>query len=259
MKIRFIFTSGIITFILLLVLVGCTKEKNNNSNVVSKGKKGTLYGVIKLYDKYGNTTSDITDVKIDLIDSLKIFKSVQPDASGSFKVDSLSYGSILLKIEKNGFGIVDTLSFYLSKSVDTLTAVKLAEELPFSFNTFSMSFRSNMIYYNRSTTYKTTDSYLVGELICFSNSSDVSLNKCKFYSGTGSYTNVSYINASTNAATSFSLLTFTSYGFKTGDSVYAVCYPIVNAPFTFYNEGNFTIRTCRLGNPSPVSSFILEN
>lgn len=248
----------ILSLTLMMILASCSKDHNNNENVAPQIQTGSLFGTVKLFNKIGIENSNFTDLRIDLIDSLNTHRLVQVDSNGSFHADSISYGIVMLKVEKPGYGIIDTLSFYLHKSIDTLATIKLAEELPFCYNTFSIYFSNKMIHYSRSTNYHSTDSYLVGELICFSKNSDVSLNNCDFFMGTGSFSNVNTINWSSGAATSCSLLSFTNRGFKIGDKIYSVCYPIIHASFTLYDDQNFSIVSYNIENPSPVSSFILQ-
>jgi hypothetical protein len=248
----------ILSIILMMILASCSKDHNNTENVAPHIQTGSLFGTVKLFNKLGIENSNFADLRIDLIDSLNTHRLIQLDSIGSFHADSISYGITMLKVEKPGYGIIDTLSFYLHKSIDTLSTIKLAEELPFCYNTFSIYYSNKLIHYSRSTNYQSTDSYLVGELICFGKNSEVSINNCDFFTGTGSFSNVNTINWSNDASTSFSLLNFTNSGSKIGDKIYSVCYPIIHASFTLYDEQNFSIVSYNIGNPSPISSFILQ-
>jgi hypothetical protein len=258
MNIRSLNPYKVICLVFILILASCSKDQNKTENVPSHVQKGSLYGNVQLYSKYGTKDSNFTDLRIELIDSLNIHRLIQVNSNGSFLIDSISYGIILLKIEKSGYGVIDTLSFSIHKIIDTLSTIKLAEELPFCYNSFSVYYSNGMIHYQRSTNYQSNDSYLVGELICFGKNSDVSLNNCDFFMGTGSYSNVKTINWTTGSATNCSLKNFTNSGSKIGDKVYAVCYPIIHASFTLYDEQNFSIVSYKIGNPSPISSFFLQ-
>ena len=258
MKVELLKSLKIYLFILILFSVSCSKDSDTNEPPLPVLHTGTLTGSVKLFDKSGDANFKFEDLKISLIDSLNTLRLVKIDPAGTFRIDSIPYGNIILIIDKPGYGLIDTLSFNHQKSIDTLSTVSLAEELPLRYNTFSISYSNKMLYYYRSTEYKTTDSYLVGELICFGKNADVSLNNCAYFMGTGSYSNVSTINWTTSSGTSSSLQSFTNNGIQTGDRVYAVCYPIIHASFTLYNEQNFKILSYKMNNPSPVSSFVLK-
>jgi hypothetical protein len=165
-----------------------------------------------------------------------------------------------LGVNKTGYGIVETLSYDLQKNLNVLSPINLAEELPFKYDYFSIDYSSGMLHYMRSTIYKTSDNYLVGELICYGKDSNVSINNCSVFAGTGSYSGVNYINGTINSGASFSIKNFTDNGFQVGQTIYAVCYPIVDAPFTLYNDQRLNYKTTKykLGNPSQVSSFLLR-
>ncbi len=250
-----------ISFLILIVILGsCTKDSDNIETSLPIPHLGSLLGNVKLINKYRAENLNFDDVKIELIDSLNAHRLVDLGTAGTFLIDSICFGKILLIIDKPGYGVVDTLSFNLQKSIDTLSTIILAEELPLSYNSFSIYYGNNMIHYSRSTTYQTNDSYLVGELICFGKNPNVSLNNCAFFMGTGSNSDVSYINWTINSATSSSLTLFTDNGLLIGDMIYSVCYPIIDASFTLYNDhiSNFDIISYKIGNPSNVSNFVLQ-
>ncbi|MBK7030881.1 MAG: hypothetical protein IPH45_17465 [Bacteroidales bacterium] len=210
MKIKSLHLLEFISLILVVISVSCSKDQDINKNVVSTIKKGSLYGSIKMYNKYGNLDSNFTDVTIVLKDSLNIGRFFKPDSLGTFSVDSIAYGNASIIVTKPGYGIVDTLSFYIHKSIDTISTIKMAEILPFSYNSFSINYYNGFIHYSRATNYQSTDSYLVGELICFGKKPTVSINECDFLFGTGSFSNVSYINWTIGSSTNCSLINFTN-------------------------------------------------
>ena len=246
--------------VLMVILASCTKETDNSETPKPVVKYGSLYGNVKLVNKYEGENFDFDNLKIELIDSLKAHRNVEIDSAGAFHLDSIPYGYISLIINKPGFGIVDTLGFDLQNSVDTLSTIILAENLPLCYNSFSIYYANNWIHYFMKTTYQTNDSYLVGELICYGKSPDVSLDNCELFSGTGSFSNVSMINSTLSSATSCSIKYFTNNGFQIGDRIYAVCYPIIAGEFTIYDDPkqNFDIISYNIGNPSNISSFILH-
>ncbi|MFZ4549369.1 MAG: hypothetical protein ACOYN4_18125 [Bacteroidales bacterium] len=244
---------------MIVILASCTKETDNSEPSKPVVKYGSLYGNVKLLDKYEVENLDFDNLKIELIDSLNAHRYVEVDSAGAFHLDSIPYGYISLIIDKPGFGIVDTLGFDLQNSVDTLSKIILAEHLPLCYNSFSVSYDNNWIHYFMTTTYQTNDSYMVGKLICYGKSPNVSLNNCELCSGTGSFTNVSMINSVLGCTMSYSLKNFTDNGFQIGDRIYAVCYPIIAGEFTIYDDPkqNFDIISYNIGNPSNISSFIL--
>ena len=260
MKIKLLKSSKFYLFVLMLLSLSCSNETEINETPLPVLHSGTLSGSVKLFNKYGVENSNFNDLKIKLIDSLNTSRLLDLDSAGTFKIDGIPYGNLFLLIDKAGYGIVDTLSFNLQKKIDTLSTIRLAEELPLSYESFSIYYGNKMIHYNRSTTYKTNDSYLVGELICFGKDPNVSLNNNTFFMGTGSFSNVSTINWTISSSTSCSLENFTNNGLQIGDRIYAVCYPIIHASFTLYNgqNQNFEIKSYKIGNPSNAGSFILH-
>lgn len=252
--------SGICLLSLAMLSISCSKETEINNPPSVDGQIGYITGSVSVFNKYGTENFNFSDLKIKLIDSLHIVRELDLNAEGRFLSDSIPFGKLTLAIEKTGYGIVDTLSFNHLKTADTISRFSLAEELPLSYESFSIYYDNKMIHYNRSTSYQTTDSYMVGELICFGKDPGVSLNNCQFIMGTGSYSNVTTINWTLNSATSCSFQNFTNNGMQTGDRIYSVCYPIVKAPFTLFNDQNqnFEIESYKANNPSNICSFILS-
>jgi hypothetical protein len=260
MKIEFQKTLKNFMLVLMVILASCTKETDIGETTKPVVKYGSLYGNVKLLNKYEGENLDFDNLKIELIDSLKAHRFVEIDSAGTFRMDSIPFGTIFLIIDKPGFGVVDTLGFDLQNSVDTLSTIILAENLPLCYNSFSIYYANNWIHYFMQTTYQTNDSYMVGKLICYGKSPNVSLNNCELCSGTGSFTNVSMINSTLSSAMSCSIKYFTNNGFQIGDRIYAVCYPIISGEFTIYDDPkqNFDIISYNLANPSNTSSFILH-
>ena len=260
MKIEFLKSLKNYLLVLIVIFASCTKETDNSETPKPVLKYGSLYGNVKLLNKYQGEDSSFGNLKIELIDSLNAHRFIEVDSGGTFRMDSIPYGNIFLIIDKPGFGIVDTLGFDLQNRVDTLSTIFLAEDLQLCYNSFSIYYENNWIHYTRSTTYQTSDSYLVGELICYGKSPNVSLNKCLLFSGTGSFSNVSTINWTLSCAMGYSLKNFTDNGFQVGDRIYAVCYPTIHASFTFYDDPkqNFDIISYNIGNPSNISTFVLH-
>jgi hypothetical protein len=243
-----------------MLSVSCTKETENVDPPLVDEQTGSITGTVTIFNKSGTEHFNFGDLKIKLIDSLHTVKVLELNSEGRFMADSIPFGRFILAIDKNGYGVVDTLSFNHQKKADTISTFSLAEELPLSYNSFSVYYGNKMIHYNRSTSYQTTDSYMVGELICFGKGPDVSLNNCSFFMVTGSYSNVSTINWTINSSTSCSLQNFTNNGMQTGDLIFSVCYPIVKAPFTLLTgqEQNFGIVSYKINNPSNVCWFTLN-
>jgi len=222
--------------------------------------RGTLSGSVKLYDKYGNENFVYSDVKIELTDTTNKTVSVYPGSDGKFRVDNLLLGNTRLVIDKPGYGMLNTCVVKHTKNIDTLSTIELLEELPFAFQGFQVSYSNKMLYYDDFCNYVTTDSYMVTNLICFSKSPNVSINNFSLLTWTGSFSNVAYINSTSNASTSFSFDNFLNNGFKSGDIVYSVEYPVTEKFFTIYydQKGIFNPVSYKVGNPSNVDSFILQ-
>jgi hypothetical protein len=222
--------------------------------------KGTLTGIVKLYDRYGNENHVYTDVKIELTDTTNKTVIVYPGTDGKFRVDNLLLGNTSMVIDKPGYGILNSFIVRHTKIIDTLSTIELLEELPFAFQGFQVSYSAGMLHYDDYCDYVSADSYMVTNLICFSKSPNVSLNNCSLEMGTGSYTNVAYINSTSNAATSFSFSSFVNAGFKTGDIIYSVEYPVTQRFFAMYYDQKsvFNPLTYKIGNQSNVDSFVLQ-
>lgn len=222
--------------------------------------KGTLTGNIKLYDRYGNENHVYTDVKIELTDTTNKTVIVYPGSDGKFRADNLLLGNTRLFIDKPGYGILNSCIVRHTKIIDTLSTIELLEELPFAFQNYQVSYSAGMLHYDEYCDYVSADSYMVTNLICFSKSPEVSLNNCSLLAWTGSYTNVAYINSGSNAATSFSFTSFSNAGFKAGDIVYSVEYPVGQKFFSIYYDQKsvFNPLTYKIGNQSNVDSFVLQ-
>jgi hypothetical protein len=257
MKIPFL---RLLKIVLISLIIINTVSCSNESNPVPTVPLGSLTGSVKLYDKFEKESLNYSDVKIELTDSQNTHKLVVLDSGGNFILDKIPYGNLSLVINKAGYGIIETLTYDLQKSADVLSPIKLAEELPLKYDSFAMTYSNGMLHYIRTTNFQPNDDYLVGELICYGKDANVSITNCKFYAGTGANTGVQYINWTLNSSSSFSFSIFTDNGFQLGEKVYAVCYAINSAPFTLYNDQrlNYKITTLKLGNPSPVSSFLLN-
>ncbi len=222
--------------------------------------KGTLIGNVKLYDRYGNENHVYTDVKIELTDTTNKTIIVFPGPDGKFRVDNLLLGNTGLFIDKPGYGILNSCVVRHTKIIDTLSTIELLEELPFAFQNYQVSYSAGMLHYDEYCDYVSTDSYMVTNLICFSKSPTVSLNNCSLLAWTGSYTNVAYINSGSNASTSFSFTSFSNAGFKSGDIIYSVEYPVGQKFFSIYYDqlSIFNPFTYKIGNQSNVDSFVLQ-
>jgi hypothetical protein len=222
--------------------------------------KGTLIGSILLSYKYGYSNIQYNDVRIELIDSTNKSVVIYPNSDGKFRIDDLPLGNISLVIDKPGYGIFKSGTFRHSKSVDTLSTTELVEELPFSFSGFQVNYSNKILIYNDYTDYVTTDSYMVTNLLCFSKSPDVSINNCSLLTFTGSFTNVAYINSVSNASVGLSFDQFLNKGFKSGDVVYAIEYPVTQKYFDLYYGQSSTFKqvSFKFNNLSNICQFILQ-
>lgn len=243
---------------IFVISISCSDEADSLDTPIPSG---AILGKVKLYDKFENENLNFNDIEIKLIAAQSPTITIDVDSKGEFRADNIPFGNLLIKINKPGYGIIDTLSFIHQKNNDTISTIKLAENLPFSFKEFRVQYNinENILFYHYDIDFETSDSYLVSELICFGKDSNVSLNNCNFYTTSSSWTNISFVNSISNASVSLSKKRFSDNGLKVGDLVYAVCYPIIHAPFSLEGLGyqNFEIVSYKIGNPSNISSFIL--
>lgn len=245
-----------ITLLTIFVIsISCSDEADSLDTPISSG---AILGKVKLYDKFENENLNFNDIEIKLIVAQSPTITIKVDSEGEFQANNIPFGNILVKINKPGYGIVDTLSFNHQKNLDTISTIKLAENLSFKYKYFRAIYNNNMLNYQYDTDYETSDSYLVSELICFGKDQNISLNNCEFYTTTGSFSNISLFYPH-NASISLSKKRFSDNGLNVGDLVYAVCYPIIHTPFSLEGLGyqNFEIVSYKIGNPSNISSFIL--
>lgn len=245
-----------ITLLTIFVIsISCSDEADSLDTPISSG---AILGKVKLYDKFENENLNFNDIEIKLIVAQSPTITINVDSEGEFQANNIPFGNILVKINKPGYGIIDTLSFNHQKNIDTISTIKLAENLSFKYKYFRAIYNNSMLNYQYDTDYETSDSYLVSELICFGKDQNISLNNCEFYTTSGSFSNISLFNAH-NASISLSKKRFSDNGLNVGDLVYSVCYPIIHAPFSLEGLGyqNFEIVSYKIGNPSNISSFIL--
>ena len=166
---------------------------------------GAILGKVKLYDKFENENLSFNDIEIKLIVGESSAITIDVNSEGEFRADNIPFDNLLIKINKPGYGIVDTLSFNHQKNIDTISTIKLAENLPFNYKAFRVQYNinENKLFYHYDIDFETSDSYLVSELICFGKDPNISLNNCEFYTTTGSFSNISLLN-SHNASVSLS-------------------------------------------------------
>ena len=96
MKIEFQKTLKIFLLVLMVILASCTKETDIGKTPKPVVKYGSLYGNVKLLDKYERENLDFDNLKIELIDSLKAHRFVEVDSEGTFRMDSIPFGAIFL-------------------------------------------------------------------------------------------------------------------------------------------------------------------
>jgi hypothetical protein len=256
MKIKYLKITLLTIFV---ISISCSDEADSLDTPIPSG---AILGKVKLYDKFENENLNFNDIEIKLIVAQSPTITIKVDSEGEFQANNIPFGNILVKINKPGYGIIDTLSFNHQKNNDTISTIKLAENLPFSFKEFRVQYNinENILFYHYDIDFDTSDSYLVSELICFGKDANVSLNNCNFYTTSSSWTNISFVNSISNASVRLSEKRFSDNGLKVGDLVYAVCYPIIHAPFSLEGLGyqNFEIVSYKIGNPSNISSFILQ-
>jgi hypothetical protein len=233
----------------------CSKEPDDN-----KIDTGSLIGNVKLYDKYGNENLTYNDVTIELVDSNKKSIIIYPDLNGKFYIDSLLKGNILVTIDKQGYGGINTISFSHTKNIDTLSKIILLEEIPFSYTNFWFNFASGKLYFKNSTDYVTEDNFMVGNFLCFSKYSNVSRNLCELTYNTGVASNVRFINSTGTISITYPIDIFLTSGFNHGDTFYIVDYPVVDMFYLIINDSkqNFNIVSYKMNNPSNVYSFVLN-
>lgn len=241
---------------LFAISFSCSDEADSLDTPISSG---AIVGNVKLYDKFENENLRFSDIEIKLIVEQSSTISINVDSEGEFQADNVPFGDILVKINKPGYGIIDTLSFNHQKKIDTISTIELAENLSFEYKGFRTLYINNKLYCQYFTDYETSDSYLVSELICFGKDPNVSLNNCEFYTSTSSFTNISYLK-SKNVPLGLSITRFSDNGLNVGDLVYSVCYPIIHTPLSLEGLGyqNFEILSYKITNPSNISSFILK-
>lgn len=249
----------IILLTLFVNFFSCSDESNFLDTPIPSG---AILGNVKLYDKFENENLGYNDIELKLIVGESSTRTIDVDSKGEFRADNIPFGNLLIKINKPGYGIIDTLSFIHQKNNDTISTIKLAENLSFSFKEFRVQYNinENILFYHYDIDFVTSDSYLVSELICFGKDSNVSLNNCNFYTTSSSWTNISFVNSISNASVRLSETRFSDNGLQVGDLIYSVCYPLIHTPLSLEGLGypNFEIISYKILNPSNKSSFILK-
>lgn len=249
----------ILLLTLFVIFFSCSEESNPLDTPIPSG---SILGNVKLYDKFENENLSYNDIEIKLIVGESSAITIDVDSEGEFRADNIPFDNLLIKINKPGYGIVDTLSFIHQKNNDTISTIKLAENLPFNYKEFRVQYNinENMLFYHYDIDFESSDSYLISELICFGKDPNVSLNNCDFYTSSSSWTNISFVNSISNASVSLSETRFSDNGLQVGDLVYSVCYPLIHTPLSLEGLGypNFEIVSYKIGNPSNISSFILQ-
>lgn len=252
-------------FYLILVIAYCSCSKHSDD----KDNYGDICGSITAYDKTGKVNQQFADISIKLIDKQNQVSVETVEADGRFQFEKIIKGDVLLIFNKPGYGYIDTIKFDHEMPNDTLSNVQLVEDLPFNIKnnyvSYPVDFRgSTILEYSISSDYRTTDQYMVGFLICLSKTPDVSLTKANMVLNYGSYTSVQVIRGVIRGNT-FSYQRFFDAGFKLGDTIYAAIVPVAEKYSMLYyantqpnQKQNYEIISCKSGNTSNVTSFILK-
>ena len=254
---RLVFHSAIF-MLLIFVMYACSKT-DNGSEIIPL-TSGSLTGNVKLVDKFGKSSSKFDDVKIEIIDKNKNSYLVYPGVTGRFYMDDLDFGEFDLVIEKPKYAGLQTIKFKHSKDLDTLATLTLSEELPFAYKSLSITYDGSVFQCSNSIDYVSSESYMVGNIFCFSKKPDVSINSCDILFPTSSFTDAKNMGSTFVSGVSFSKQNFIDKGYAVGDLVYVVNYPVAMNVGGLLNtqKQDFNITSYKFTNPSPVSSFILK-
>jgi hypothetical protein len=241
--------------ILLLpfLMVMCSKDEKTY-------EKGPLTGSVQLYDRYGIEDTSYSNVKITLFEVNKDSVIIYPGSDGIFHSDDVILGDIMLFIDKPGYCGIRSILWNHDKGNDTIKKITLFEAMPFSYENFWLDYSSGVLSYSDSVNFTSNENYMVGHFMCFGFYSTASIKSWLVAFGTGSYTNVHYINSFVSASYSVPVELFISSGFSYGDEIFAVEYPVSElfCERYFEQDQDFTITSYKMDNPSNVRSFIFS-
>lgn len=253
------------TFNQILFLVGisfilsCSKTENEVEN--NSVEEGSLFGTVRLFDRFGDEKSLYEDVTIDLVDTNMQTYNSYVDSNGNFQIKGLPISNMSLSISNPEYVGRDSIVYSQTDSNVELPEIVLLEKLPFKFTISNFDYSNGKIIYSQTINYETNENYLIGWLFCYGKDPNTSIYDYEFLDiHDGTLGNVNFIDFVTETIEDFNIDNLLSNGFTTGDTVYVVSYPYIEKfPETHYAQRDeFGKLFYSMDNPSNAFSFILD-
>lgn len=242
--------------IAVLSITACKKEgpqgPQGPAGPAGPALSGSLVGYVSVYDSYGNIQkSDSVTVSI-----TGSSNSAITDSLGKFTITNLNTGTYEINFSKTSYQSTKIPSLnFVGGGTQYITGKISITQAP-SFTLSSLNFTNNFGIITYTVTANTSDPKARKVIIFLSKNSNVSSTPSS-YEGTI----IANISAgSSNAVGTISSSTLSQFGINSGDTVYAIAYPISNANnasvYFDVNTGKTFYNNINVSGATPISNFV---
>jgi len=225
--------SSIGVFAILIICMSCSSS--NESEIIEdpdEGPLGSIAGSVKLI---GNESLEYQGLKLKLLENNEIVEQFNFESNNNkYTFKDLKLGEYIMVVEKEGYGVHDSLKIDNSLGTNSLSQIEFLEFPKIEINLVSLDYDSGQIFREILSCFESNVPQTILYEYFFSKDSKVSyLNFDLRYGAAGvrfGNTNIdrpcSQITIPARSWETYPFSNFTDAGFEIGDKVYVKVYPV---------------------------------